>query len=83
MSVEKPLCSQSLRFYICGMGMEAPTLFPRLVKIRCSGSGTGKVLWTVRSGRPQFVRTHWALALLMTKEDSEVGVLEHTPHGGD
>lgn len=80
MSVEKPLHSQGLRFYSCEMGMEeAPALFPE--KIRCSGSGMGKVLWTVRSGRPQFMRTHWALALLMTKEDSEVGVLEHTAHG--
>lgn len=42
--------------------------------------GPGPVDFEV--GRPFFVRTHQALALLKTKEDSETGALEHTPHGG-
>lgn len=62
--------------------MEAPTLFPEpgedwMLRLR-----DVKDLWTLRSGRPFSVRTCQALALLETKEDSEVGALEHTLHGG-
>ena len=42
-----------------------------------------KGLWALRSARPFFERTHWAPALLKTKEDGGKGwALEHTPHGG-
>lgn len=40
-----------------------------LVKIICSGPEMDKGLWALRSGRPFFERTHWALALLKTTED--------------